>query len=155
MVFAPGTTTQLFNVTILQDAEPEPTETFTLTLSDPVNATLGDAVATGSIQDDDGSVSVDVGIPAVSYLGRGAPNPFAGEIMIRWGMATAGEVDLTVYDLQGRRIRRLVSGTVAPGHKDARWDGRDESGRVAPAGMYLVRMQTGTRVFTGRILRLR
>ncbi len=51
--FTPGQTTQTINVTILSDTTIEPDETFTVTLTSPTNATLGDAVATGTITDDD------------------------------------------------------------------------------------------------------
>lgn len=66
--FAPGTITQRINVSVIGDTAVEPTETFTLTLSNPVNVTLGTATATGSITNDD----------AV------APPPVTGD---RWGRA--------------------------------------------------------------------
>ena len=43
---------QIFSVLVREDLEPEPDETFTLTLTNPVGATLGDATATGTIKDD-------------------------------------------------------------------------------------------------------
>ena len=45
-------TTRRVSVTVYDDQEPEPDETFTVTLTDPVGATLGDATATGTIRDD-------------------------------------------------------------------------------------------------------
>jgi hypothetical protein len=54
LTFAPGTTSQTFEVPILDNAEDEDDETVTLTLSDPQNATLGDpSSATLTIGDDD------------------------------------------------------------------------------------------------------
>lgn len=53
LTFTPGQTTQNVNVTILGDTTFEPDETFTVTLSAPSNATLGNAVGTGTIQNDD------------------------------------------------------------------------------------------------------
>ena len=43
---------QPLDVHVLDDQEPEPDETFTVTLTNPVGATLGDATATGTIRDD-------------------------------------------------------------------------------------------------------
>jgi Calx-beta domain/RTX calcium-binding nonapeptide repeat (4 copies) len=53
LVFAPGQTTQTVAVPIVGDTAFEPDETFTLTLSSPVNATLGTATATGTITNND------------------------------------------------------------------------------------------------------
>jgi flagellar hook assembly protein FlgD len=41
------------------------------------------------------------------------------------------------------------------GHKVSDWDGRDESGATVAAGIYLVRLKTGSHEFRGTILRLR
>jgi hypothetical protein len=53
LTFAPGETTKAVAVTVLGDTAVEPDETFSLTLSNPVNATLGTASATASLTNDD------------------------------------------------------------------------------------------------------
>ena len=53
LVFAPGETSKTLAVPIVGDTTGEPDETFTLTLSNPVNARLGTAQATGAITSDD------------------------------------------------------------------------------------------------------
>jgi hypothetical protein len=53
LVFAPGETTKTIAVAITGDINGEPDETFTITLSNPVNARLGAAQATGTITSDD------------------------------------------------------------------------------------------------------
>jgi Ca2+-binding RTX toxin-like protein len=50
----PGQTSATIDVPVNGDTEPEPTETFRLTLGTPQNATLATGVATGTIQDNDG-----------------------------------------------------------------------------------------------------
>src|SRR5207253_3008297 len=55
LTFAPGTTTQTFNVPILGDTLVEGSETFTINLSKPTNAAIGSASATATILDDDSS----------------------------------------------------------------------------------------------------
>lgn len=60
VTFAAGQTTRTVAVTIDADTSPEPDETFVLTLSAPVRATIADASGTGTIIDDDlASISVD------------------------------------------------------------------------------------------------
>ena len=51
--FAPGSTRQVVQVPTREDDLDEPDETFTVTLSNPVGATLADGTATGTIVDDD------------------------------------------------------------------------------------------------------
>ena len=53
VTFAAGETTKTIDVPVLEDGTPEEDETFTVTLSDAVNATIGDGTGTGTIQDDD------------------------------------------------------------------------------------------------------
>ncbi|HIG16286.1 MAG TPA: hypothetical protein EYQ31_02770 [Candidatus Handelsmanbacteria bacterium] len=45
-----------------------------------------------------------------------------------------------VYDLQGRRVRRLEQSGLA-GHYDLSWDGRDEQGNLSPPGLYILRIE--------------
>jgi spore coat protein A len=152
--FAPGQTIHLFSVPILQDAEIEGNETFAIRLTWRLNCLAGDTVATGTVLDDDGPVGVTPDVPAISYLGPPAPNPFADRVVIQWGMSETGTAEILLFDVQGRRIRRLVRGSEAAGHKRSSWDGRDDAGRVVPAGIYLVRLRAGDRVFRGAVLRL-
>ena len=51
--FAPGVTSQTISVPIIGDTMAEPDETFTVTLSGAVNATIGRATGTGTIRNDD------------------------------------------------------------------------------------------------------
>src|SRR5262249_10294656 len=52
--FAPGTTSQLITVAVLGDTLSEPTETFTVNLSNPTHATIADGQGVGTILDNDG-----------------------------------------------------------------------------------------------------
>ena len=53
----------------------------------------------------------------------------------------AGQVDVSLYDTAGRRVRTLANGTFAPGFHTTTWDGRDSNGRLAPAGIYFLNLQ--------------
>jgi hypothetical protein len=60
LTFAPGVTAQTVTVPVIGDTTVEPSETFTLSLSAPVNATLGDGTGQATITDDD--------VPAASIV---------------------------------------------------------------------------------------
>ena len=57
LALEPGQTSGAIRVAVLDDTLEESDETFTMVLSDPAHATLADATATGTIEDDDGSVA--------------------------------------------------------------------------------------------------
>jgi hypothetical protein len=47
-------------------------------------------------------------------------------------------VDVSVVDVQGRRVCALLNGALKSGFWSIQWDGRDARGRIVPAGLYLV-----------------
>ena len=55
-------------------------------------------------------------------------------------------------DVAGRRLRRLVDGDLAAGVRAVEWDGRDAEGRVLPAGVYCVRIESGREVTSGKFV---
>ena len=65
LTFNPGDTSQTVSVTVLTDSEDEGQETLTLTLSNPSQATLDDATATGAIENGESSSGTQEDPPAV------------------------------------------------------------------------------------------
>jgi chitinase len=65
LTFAPGVTTRTVDVAVTGDTLDEGDETFTLVLAAPSGATLQDAAATGTIQDDDALPTLSVGDASV------------------------------------------------------------------------------------------
>jgi flagellar hook assembly protein FlgD len=95
--------------------------------------------------------------PAITLLALDAyPNPFNPRTVLRFDLPAAGPVALTVHDLRGRCVRRLLQGEVLPGGGHERtWDGRDETGRRLPAGTYLARVSAGGQSASSRLLLLK
>ncbi len=82
--------------------------------------------------------------PETHVLHANFPNPFNPETTIRFDLAgsLSRKTAVSVYDVLGRRVRVLFEGNCAPGSHTFRWDGTDDQGRSAGAGMYLVRLET-------------
>ena len=78
---------------------------------------------------------------AVALLGN-HPNPFNPSTTITFSLPRDMAVDLVVYSLQGRPVRRLLQGGRDAGTHQVVWDGTDQQGRAVPSGIYLVRMVT-------------
>lgn len=81
-------------------------------------------------------------LPAVTTLDPVAPNPSRGPSTVRFQLARAGMTDLSVYSVDGRRIRSLESGSRSAGRHQVSWDGSDSHGRRVPPGVYFVRLLT-------------
>jgi hypothetical protein len=65
------------------------------------------------------------------------------------------EVDLSVFDVSGRRVATVISGELPAGHHTASWTGRDGKGRPVASGVYFYRLATDERTLTRKMLRLK
>jgi hypothetical protein len=90
----------------------------------------------------------------ITRLLPNAPNPFGEQTIVRFSLARPAETRVLVYDVGGRVVRRLVEGSRPAGEQAVVWDGRDERGRPAAAGVYFLRLRSGGREESRRILRL-
>jgi hypothetical protein len=154
----PGSVSDTLIVLVNGDTTNEPDEFFYLHLSNPTNALLNDGTGIGTIQNDDtpvDGITDAAGIPDVTYMGLGYPNPFRERLTVRFGLHSSGSVEVRIYDVQGRLVRELVDESIQAGHKHVVWDGRDNSGRHAATGMYFVRMRTPEKTFKQTIRLIR
>jgi hypothetical protein len=86
-------------------------------------------------------------LPERFMLGQNYPNPFNPSTTITYDVAGEGTVDLSVYDLLGRRVATLVSGYVQPGRYSVIWDARSVSTGVYFARISVVNQQ-GSSLFS-------
>jgi hypothetical protein len=88
-------------------------------------------------------------------LHQNRPNPFAPSTIISFALPEGGLVDLTVYDVRGRPVRRLTHEVMVQGLTEVVWDGKDARGRRAGSGVYFYRLETELGVFSRKMLLLR
>jgi hypothetical protein len=69
------------------------------------------------------------------------PNPMRAVSLVRFELPAAGEATLEVFNVQGRRVRRVASGWFEAGPHQALWSGADDAGRALPSGVYFVRLE--------------
>jgi beta-fructofuranosidase len=86
---------------------------------------------------------------ALAVLGSGAN---AGEVVLRCSLPRAGPARLELYDVTGRRVRRLRDGPQPQGESLVTWDGRDESGARVARGIYFARLLTPSGQAAARVL---
>jgi len=80
------------------------------------------------------------------------PNPFNPSTNLVFSLGHPASVRLQVYDLQGRLVRTLVDANLDTGTHQASWNGRDEAGRVMPAGIYIGRLDNGSQWRSRRLV---
>jgi hypothetical protein len=71
------------------------------------------------------------------------PNPFNSSASIRFGLPVATGAKLTIYDVLGRQVVRLVEGRRRPGWHLVHWDGRSEGGQPSASGTYIAVLEAG------------
>jgi len=103
--------------------------------------------------------SADVGVAgeAVETLIRLGchPNPFNPKTTVAFYMPERGAMELAVYDVSGRRVALLESGTTDAGEHRAEWNGRCSDGSAAATGVYFMRLRTpdGTKTVKAVLLK--
>jgi hypothetical protein len=80
--------------------------------------------------------------PKAFFLSQNSPNPFNPSTIIRFGLPQASRVRITVFDLTGRLITRLVDRSLPASYQTVSWNGKDSQGRVVRSGFYVYKMET-------------
>lgn len=84
------------------------------------------------------------------------PNPFNPRTSLRFSLARDNVVDVDVYDVRGRIVRRLASDIgMEAGDRALQWNGRDDAGREVASGVYrfVVRTAGSEQVVNGVLVR--
>ena len=96
------------------------------------------------------------GVPVQAMLHSASPNPFHARTALVYDLPQRGRVALRIYDVNGRLVRSLVTGTIqGAGHHSLDWDGRDDAGVATAAGLYFSRLDAGGVSDARRIVRMR
>ena len=94
--------------------------------------------------------------PVANSLSQNYPNPFNPETTIPYDLSSEAIVSLTIYNIAGQVVRKLVDGeSLAAGQYQAVWDGRSESGASVASGMYFYLLHAGDYVAKRKMVLLR
>lgn len=95
-------------------------------------------------------------LPAEIKLLPNYPNPFQGQTTLEYALPEAQAVELSIYDVLGRRVRTLVDGDEQrAGVHHIPWDGRNDAGQGVASGIYLGRLRVDGRVEVQRLVLVR
>jgi len=94
-------------------------------------------------------------IAQIFSLSPAYPNPFNAVTSLRFQLPVTNQVNITVYDILGRKVYTLLNNVKDAGTHHIRWSGRDDSGRTVSSGIYLVRIEAGKFSQTRKVLLLK
>ncbi len=90
-----------------------------------------------------GSIATPGLVPALSSgFVSVTPNPFNPRAKIVFRCAAKSKVELSLYDVNGRRVRSLVDGVLEPGLHEIHFDGSNDQGHDIASGIYFMRLKT-------------
>jgi hypothetical protein len=136
-VYEVGTTNSSGQVTLY--ATPETTGTINVRVwAHNYNTYSGTITVNGTGTED------DHGLTLVTSLGMVTPSPAISSASIQYCLGQAGAASIAVYDLTGRVVTTLEDGWMPEGNHSTGWDLTDDSGRTVPAGVYHIRMTSGS-----------
>ena len=131
--------------------------------SDLENFTLGltgiqdfyEQIAMHYVSYDAVSIIEDNVVPANYELYPAYPNPFNPVTNIRFAIPEEGFVNLSIYDMAGRKIRTLVNEKMMPGKSNIKWFGINDQGQQVAAGVYLYSMKVGNFISMNKMVLLK
>ncbi len=101
------------------------------------------------------TVGEEVALPSAFELSQNYPNPFNPETKIQFNLRATQRVRLTIFDMLGREVVRLVDGLRPEGSYSVAWNGRDLTGQPVTSGAYFYTLETENFKQTKRMLLVR
>ncbi|MCK4224900.1 MAG: right-handed parallel beta-helix repeat-containing protein [candidate division Zixibacteria bacterium] len=82
-------------------------------------------------------------LPEKFALSQNHPNPFNPQTVIQYALPHDCEVQITIYNILGQKVRTLVDEHQDAGYKRVKWDSRNERGEEIASGIYFYKIQAG------------
>jgi hypothetical protein len=114
----------------------------------------------------DSTVNIQVMIEPVVYIGDGTvlehftllanyPNPFNSLTRIGFNLSSSTVLELSIYDLLGRKIKTMTKEFQPAGTHYVYWNGRDEKNQEVSSGVYIYELIAGNQRKSRKMLLLR
>lgn len=103
------------------------------------------------------TLQVETGVnisEAESFAGKVSPNPFSESLYISFTLDNPSLVTLSIFDLNGKPVARLINNIKLDGKNSISWDGRDKSGVSVPSGIYTLGLKTNAKMSCKKLIRI-
>jgi len=88
----------------------------------------------------------EIVIPKSPKVYQNYPNPFNSSTVFEFELPQDAFVDLDIYDIRGRLVKRLASEYYSAGENNIVWDGSNENREKVASGIYLFKFSSGNTV---------
>jgi len=82
-------------------------------------------------------------LPTKFELAQSYPNPFNSETVIPYKLKKESDIQVTIYDILGKVVRKFNVGRQSVGSHNVLWDGHNNFGQKVASGIYFYRLQAG------------
>ncbi len=89
------------------------------------------------------------------YLYNAYPNPFNPITTITYSVPNRSDVEISVYNVKGQKIKTLYSGVVEEGYHTVSWDGTSDNNKSIASGVYFYRLKCGNQSRQKKMLLLK
>jgi len=91
-------------------------------------------------------------VPTKYVLYPNYPNPFNMATTISFGLPEPAHVQVQIFDVNGRKVKRLVDQVCGAGVHSVVWNGTDEADRKVSSGIYICRFSAGKVVLNRKLI---
>ena len=92
-------------------------------------------------------INPDSNTPVIDYV-KIYPNPFKIETTIEFELEKAKQINISIYNLNGKHIKTLKNEYTSEGEYRLIWNGKGKNGKEVNSGLYLIRLQSGRKIIT-------
>ena len=104
---------------------------------------------------DDVSLADVTVMPEKFTLHQNYPNPFNPVTTLRYELPEQTHVNITIYDMLGRKVKTILNEQQSPGYKQLIWDASNDNGKPVSASIYLYQIQAGEYISTKKMVLLK
>ena len=83
------------------------------------------------------------------------PNPFNPTTTISFSLPNEQNIELTVFNIKGQKVKTLYSGTADKGNHTMIWEGKDMNDKSVSSGLYFYKLKTNNNVLTRKMIMIK
>lgn len=91
----------------------------------------------------------------VNLQADASPNPFNDKLVISFYLEKSDPVQIRIFDQKGSLVKTLAEDRMLPGIHHISWDGSNNQGCQVGHGLFIYSIQTGEKIFNGKIIRMK
>jgi glucuronoarabinoxylan endo-1,4-beta-xylanase len=98
------------------------------------------------------SVGPATSLPSKFNLEQNYPNPFASATIVPFELRAQSDIQVTIYDILGRMVRKITASAQSAGAHTILWDGSNNAGQRVASGIYFYTLQAAGESRTKRMV---